>query len=500
MNPDEFKYYFELDELEPFAGRPLTEIAETPIPQLGRPDGPAAAPSRVAPAQPDNSTSGAKPGTSNASEKPRQATPPAGHSHLPGSAAAKETSAKKAASETRSQPPRSDDSENPSEPGIPSEPDADVGDRRSSAANEAVGRQLSPGDPFAEPSLETTPRGGIGKWQDRMSVHVLGQFAFCNRAGIYSAENGDETDLDEPQPQWGYLPNFDLERIEEQLAKLLRQSWLLLGLVVVMILGMIGGVAIQDRRIFYPALTGAFVCSITLINIGGGVIRLLWRRAAARRAERREPDPTIDRIEPVNWWSLLKAGFDPVAYQRQFRHPRLPLEGSPWRVLERGSWRIPVIKSGARKLGDAKHSIYPKHELRLAAYAVLLEATEHVQVPYGLVFPADSHMGLAVPITPSLRDRVAEQLERANDLLLRSQRGESDPRPPQDRNRCATCRLGQPVPVSDAEIRSIKKSRARLLVLTDKFDRTFHCACGDRFGSAPPHGQIIGLGLTSKVE
>lgn len=500
MNPDEFEYYFELDELEPFAGTPLTEIAETTIPQVGRADGRAAAPSRVARPQPDTSVSGATPGTSNASENPRRATPPAGHGHLPGSATAKETSATKASSEARSQTPRANDSEIPHEPEIPSEPGADVAHRRLSAASDAVMRQPNPGGAVTESGLERTPRGGISSWQDRMSVHVLGQFAFCNRAGIYSAENGDETDLDEPQPQWGYLPNFDLERIEEQLAKLIRQSSLLLVLVVVMILGMVGGVAIQDRRIFYPALVGALACSVYLINTGGGVIKLMWRRAAARRAERREPDPTIDRIEPVNWWSLLKAGFDPVAYQRQFRHPHLPLEGSPWRVLERGSLRIPAIKSGARKLGDAKHTIYPKHELRLAAYAVLLEATEHVQVPYGLVFPADSHLGLAVPITASMRERVAEQLERANDLLVRSQRGESDPRPPQDRNRCASCRLGQPVPLSDSEIRSIKKSRARLLVLTDKSDRTFHCACGDRFGSAPPHGQIIALGLTSKVE
>jgi hypothetical protein len=333
-----------------------------------------------------------------------------------------------------------------------------------------------------------------------MSVHILGQFAFCGRAGIYSAENGDETDLDEPLPQWGYLPNFDLERIEEQLAKLLRQVWMLLGLVVIFILGMAGGVALQDRRIFYPALVGAAVCLMSLYGTGCMVVTLLWRRAAARRAQACEPLLTIDRIEPANWWSLLKAGFEPVAYQRQFRHPSLPIEGAPWRVLERGSLRIPVIKSGASKLGDAKHPIYPKHEIRLAAYAILLEATEHVQVPYGLIFPADSHRGLAVPITPSSRAQVAEHLERASDLLARSQRGESDPRLPQDRNRCATCRLGEPVPLTEAEIRSARKGRTRLLVLKDPGDRTFHCACGDRFGSAPPHRRAIELGLTSTVE
>ena len=333
-----------------------------------------------------------------------------------------------------------------------------------------------------------------------MSVHVLGQFAFCNRAGIYSAENGNETDLDEPPPQWGYLPNFDVEQIEEQLAKLIRQCWVWLGLILIFGMGMVGGVTIQDRRIFYPALVGAVVCLVSLLSTGRMVLTLLWRRSAARRAVSNEPSLTIDRIEPVNWWSLLKAGFEPVAYQRQFRHPHLALEGSPWRVLERGSLRIPVIKSGAGRLGDAKHTVYPKHELRLGAYAMLLEATEHVQVPYGLVFPANSHWGLVVPIMPSLREQVVEHLQRANDLLVRSQRGDSDPRPPRDRNRCAACRLGEPTPLSEADIKRARKARIPLHVLADGLNRTYHCACADRFGSAPSHRRIIQLGLRSTVE
>jgi hypothetical protein len=334
-----------------------------------------------------------------------------------------------------------------------------------------------------------------------MSVHVLGQFAFCNRAGIYSAENGDEVELDEPLPRWAYLPNFDLERIEEQLARLLPHVWLLLLLVVVFSLGIAAGARFGDRRISFSALVGVVACLLGLVHVGRMVFTLLWRRRAALRAEAREPSPNIDQIERVNWWSLLKAGFEPVPPQRQFRHPELALEGSPWRVLERGGLRIPVIKSGAEKLGDAKHTVYPKHGIRLAAYALLLEATEHVRVPYGLVFPADSHWGLAIPITASLREAVHAQLERADELLTRSQRGDSEPQLPKDRNRCATCQLGLPIPISDGEIRTAKKSRLPLLVLHDhKTGRKFHCACGDRFRTAPPHRRTLALGLTSAVE
>jgi hypothetical protein len=246
-----------------------------------------------------------------------------------------------------------------------------------------------------------------------MSVHVLGQFTFCGRAGIYSAENGDETDLDEPAPRLTYLPNFDLERIEEQLSKVIREFWTMSFLGFITILLMVIAVKVQYELMFYPALAGSLLCLQQVVSLAGMMFVLMRRRRAAQRAEAREPSPTIDRIEPVNWWSMLKAGFDRKDYQRQFRHPELRLEGCPWCVLERASLRIPVIKSGADKLGDAKHALYPKHEVRLAAYAVLLEATQHVQVPYGLIFPSDSHIGLAVPITNALRDQVRERLDRS---------------------------------------------------------------------------------------
>jgi hypothetical protein len=495
MNPDEFQYYFELEELEPFAGVPRTELFGHADSTNARNHLPVPASNSPARSRTDTPSAGDAGSTAVTTEQPwseqgSRSSPSGADARQWESARANASSAGAHSRDSRSPPPRSD---------IP----AYSAERRPAeqVARDFVSADASHAHVSKGAAVSTrTSAPSESAWRDRMSVHVLGQFAFCGRAGIYSAENGDETDLDEPLPQWGYLPNFDLERIEEQLAKLLRQLWLLLGLIVIFIVGMVGGVALQDRRIFYPALLGVLVCGVSVFNTVVMVLTLLWRRAAARRAQAREPDRAIDRIQAVNWWSLLKAGFDPVPCQRQFRHPRLALEGSPWRVLERGSLRIPVIKSGARKLGDAKHAIYPKHELRLAAYAMLLEATEHVQVPYGVIFLADSHLGLAIPITEFLRNQVAEQLERANDLIVRSQRGESEPRPPADRNRCATCRLGEPIAISDSDIRSARKSRTSLLVLKDPSERKFHCACGDRFGSAPPHRRIINLGLTSTVE
>lgn len=497
MNADEFEYYFELAELEPFAQVPPADLLR----DLTRVEAVPPPPGQVHEQPPDKAAGDDRRRLDTAkSESPKQEATTA-REHLAGTKNGDEAQRTLPEDGRRSKEQHSTDALGASRTGAQSASDQTAAP--SLSRRSAIAAATNEFDSSARPSdgkLAAATAGGFSPWRDRMSVHVLGQFAFCNRAGIYSAENGDEADLDEPHPQWAYLPNFDLERIEEQLVKLVQQLGMSLGLVVIFIVGMVGGVTLQDRRIFYPALLGALVCLISLFNTIRMVLTLVWRRAAARRAVVAEPSLTLDSIEPANWWSLLKAGFEPVAYQRQFRHPRLPLEGSPWRVLERGSLRIPVIKSGADRIGDAKHEIYPKHELRLAAYAVLLEATEHVQVPYGLIFPSNSHRGLAIPITSALRTQVAETLQRASDLVTRSRQGESDPRPPQDRQRCASCRLGEPVPLEDAEISQARKKRLPLLVLADKLGRKYHCVCGDRFGSAPPHGRSLQLGLTSVVE
>jgi hypothetical protein len=227
------------------------------------------------------------------------------------------------------------------------------------------------------------------------------------------------------------------------------------------------------------------------------VLRLSARRRAALKAELREPEPSIEGITEVNWWSMLKVGFEPVDYQRPFRHPELPMEGSPWRVLERGSLRIPVVRSGSEKLGDRKHQVYPKHHVRLAAYGLLLESMGNVEVPYGLVFPADSVRGLAIPITPQRKEDAVRRLDHLSQVLRQSQDGECEPRPPRDRRHCEKCRHGMPLPITKNECEQARKAGTPLLLLGNANGRRAHCLCGDRFGSAPPHGKSIQLGLTS---
>ena len=336
--------------------------------------------------------------------------------------------------------------------------------------------------------------------RELLSVHALGQYTFCLRSAILAAERGDDQDVDEPLPRLTFLPNFDRERIEEMLSEKLRTVGVSLLYFVSMLVLMAIGVLTQNRRLFYPIM---FIATGYLVWLGiqsMGILRLITRRRAAVIAEADEPEPDFHGIEAANWWSMLKAGFEPVNYQRPFRHPELPLEGCPWRVLERGDLRIPVIRSGGEKLGPTANQLFEKHQVRLAAYAILLECTDHVQVPYGLVFPSDSPSGIAFEITESKRAKAVKILGELQIKLSESQQKKIEPRLPIERKRCEQCRYGKPEPIELPDIESKRRAGAELVVLRSEKGTFFHCDCADRFGSAPPHRDVNRLRLLAIIE
>ncbi|MEM7312372.1 MAG: hypothetical protein AAF497_04395 [Planctomycetota bacterium] len=333
-----------------------------------------------------------------------------------------------------------------------------------------------------------------------LSVHALGQYAFCVRSAILAAERGDDQDVDEPLPRLTYLPNFELERIEELLSEKLRTVGVSLLYFVSMVVLMAIGVLTQNRRLFYPIL---FISAGYLTWFGTqaiAIMRLIYRRRTALLAEANEPEPDFFGTQTANWWSMLKAGFEPVNYQRPFRHPELPLEGCPWRVLERGDLRIPVIRSGSAKLGPIPKQLFEKHQVRLAAYAILLECTEHVQVPYGLVFPSDSPKGLALEVTDALRAKAVRMLRELHLRLKESQQEKIEPRLPDVRTRCEKCRYGKPEQIELSELESKRRAGLQIVVLRSENEKFYHCDCADRFGSAPPHRDVNRLRLLAVIE
>ena len=333
-----------------------------------------------------------------------------------------------------------------------------------------------------------------------LSVHALGQYVFCVRSAILAAERGDDQDVDEPLPRLTYLPNFDRERIEEMLSENLRTVGVSLLYFVSLLLLMVIGVISQNRKMFYTAMFVSAGYLVWLAMQCLTIFQLIARRRAALNAEANEPPPDFDGTQDANWWSMLKAGFEPINYQRPFRHPELPLEGCPWRVLERGCLRIPVIRTGGKRLGALPGKLFEKHEVRLAAYAMLLESAQQVEVPYGLIFPARSPKGLALEITDELRSKARRMLNELRLKLRESQQEKIEPRLPVERGRCEQCRYGKPEPIELTDIESRRRAGAQIVVLRSEKGGFFHCACADRFGSAPPHRDVNRLELLAIIE
>lgn len=349
-------------------------------------------------------------------------------------------------------------------------------------------------------SGSAAPRKSRTRLRQFLSVHALGQFVFCPRSAILAAEKGDQTDETPAMPRLTYLSNFDRERIEESLKSRLNQMGLGLIYVLIAFCVMVNGVLNQNRALFYPALLTFVGCNLWCLQQTIYIVRLAARRRAAIKAHAAEPIPTVAAIQYVNWWSLLKSGFEPVKYGRPFRHPELPLEGCPWRVLERDSLRIPVIRSTAKQLGDRKGTLYPKHQIRLVAYALLLEAMGHIKVPYGIVMPADSPHGYAMPITDPMRAETVTKLSAFARKLDESQQNQVSPSVPDQRKRCEKCPHGKPEAISVAEINAARKVGTNVVVLVSPRGETFHCGCGDRFGSVPPHRASIERGLMASLQ
>lgn len=79
--------------------------------------------------------------------------------------------------------------------------------------------------------------------------------------------------------------------------------------------------------------------------------------------------------------------------------------------------------------------VSPNHRLQLAAYALLLEEIEQVQVQRGFIYLIISRLTVEVPFTPSLRDEIRALLERIQKMVIQ----EEMPSPTQHKGHCLSC-------------------------------------------------------------
>lgn len=317
-----------------------------------------------------------------------------------------------------------------------------------------------------------------------ISVRTLGEFVFCPRAGVVVANKAEDDAESEDNPiRLDFLPQYSLTVIEEQLALHLRAlgSWAgrFVGVLIVM------GVAWYfDWKI--AILIGALILfwfGRRMSQEMRAVFTLADSRRQAIAAEPKEPPADLGQQQLVNWWELLKAGFDSIRLQETLRDEVTRLAGKPWRVLRKGSLRIPIIRISEDYYEGGRYWIYPQHEVRLAAYAQLLAACEGGEVPYGIVLFGTSYEGVAVPITPKLKE--ATEQKRAELVAeLRATKKGLPPAAPES-SVCAKCPLGKPEKIANAQTVQLNGSKVHGRTGTD--GQLYHSECGDCFGWTPPH-------------
>ena len=325
-----------------------------------------------------------------------------------------------------------------------------------------------------------------------INAHVLAESMYCPRAGMMAfehkqADRGQELDR---SPRLDYLPDFSVEMIEAGLNRASNAVWRSLTWTPPVVLIAIIAGRLDGRPWWLILIPAALFGGRWLYRKLCEVVELSRRLRAAHAALPEEPNPDSTQMQPVNWWSLLKAGFSSVEYEDSHEDPDRHFSGRPWRVLHKGSLRVPVFRKRS-----GKHEVRRQHVVRMAAYCHLLETCEGGQSPYGIVLFGDGYEGLTVPCSGENREAFAQSLDNARTLIEAVRSGGLMPDTPPG-NTCCACPLGRPrvhrPGMTDTHLngKQVAPFRTR-----GADQRLYHSPCGDRFDWVPPHESALEKGL-----
>ncbi len=355
-----------------------------------------------------------------------------------------------------------------------------------------------------------------------IGVNMLTEFIFCARAGLLEHEQQADDDGEENSNETvhvGFMPKWELHAIERALneradqvkVQLAKLSAYLKGMAIASIpICLFGGiVAIIKSEVFW-LVAGVALCLIGSVALAVSVLSAVVRlrgeigeldalRHKALSSIPHEPNPMRTENQGANWWSLSKAGFESIVYKDPLRDESWRLAGRPWRVLRRGSLRIPVFKKRRTAWGEGRR-LYRQHYARIAAYCRLIERCEGAESPYGIVlFDDGTYNGIAISKDAAgtwvpLRDG----LPTARQVIRQSVEKNEDPSEPYSHRICLHCPWGKPFVIDGGDNKNVRYGEPLpVFGVTGSDSRSYHSACGDRFRWTPMHAHAIRNGLAS---
>lgn len=324
-----------------------------------------------------------------------------------------------------------------------------------------------------------------------LSVHGLSEFAFCPRAGLCLYEQGYGDSEPEAEANLYFLPIHEPRELQLLLETLIRQfMWSLFGglgafAALVGVAWHVGAVGLW----LAPAAT-LLLTTWWLYDRGYWVYEAQRQLAMWQQAVPEMPDADSPRIQDIDWRNLIASEatvFNPPA---RYENPDWKLGGKPWRVLEYGDLRIPVFKHG-----KPWKDLFHQHFVRMAAYCHLLEVSEGVRSPYGVIVKGETFAAVTVPNTLRTQAVFREALRSARQTVRESEEVNKRPPAPDDGGICRTCHVGWPVPLQSGERYLRHGTPLEPKAVKDHTRREYHSHCGDRFRWIPPslHAQALGL-------
>ena len=323
-------------------------------------------------------------------------------------------------------------------------------------------------------------------------VHELTEFVFCPRAGLLCRrDSNDDTGQElDSLPRLDYLPDFDAIEIRATLDEIGQQletfvvGTILGGFCLLLCAAFIHWIPAAGVAIAYAFPLRWFVQQWKICRL----LESRLRESRDRSAD--EPALPLTQRVRVNWWSLRNAGMTPVACEEAHRDPGHCLAGRPWRVLQRGSLRIPVFR---KRSGPSE--LHPQHFVRMTAYCLLVEECELAEVPYSVVLFGDGYDGIAVPHRPNDRQPFQQALTHARDVLSDFETQSRPPPPPGPASVCRNCHWGLPRRCAGGQA-GAHSDRDATFPTQGRDGVLYHSPCGDLFRWVPPTERAGHLGLS----